>query len=139
MKNKRLVLIGAIILFILIVFSARFNLIGSFIAKKPETSPSSQPVIMETGHLTLSKNEEKIVGTGKLSIVLNELVIPDSLCRDCITDVKLEVKQQGQSKILVFQEGGFRGMMFSPQEAYGYMFKIDKVAESGVQITYYKK
>lgn len=139
MKNKRFVLIGVIILFILIVFSARFNLIGSFIAKKPKPSPSSQPIIIETGRLKLSKNEENIVSTGKLSVVLIELNVPDSQCRDCITDVKLEVKQQGQAKILVFQEGGFRGMLFSPQEIYGYIFKIDKVTESSVQITYSKK
>lgn len=138
MKNKRFVLIGVTILFIFIVFSVRLNLIGSFIAKKPEINPSLQPTIVETGHLKLSKNEEKIVSASQLSVVLIELNIPDSQCRDCITDVKLEVKQQGQSKILIFQEGGFRGMMFSPQEIYGYIFKIDKVTESGVQITYSK-
>lgn len=88
--------------------------------------------------LTLTKNQEKALPDGKLTLKLIEIVLPDEKCRDCITSAKVEVKKDKQIKEIEFKTGGIVGYLINQGEAFGYQFKLENLEKNSIQVVFFK-
>jgi len=60
--------------------------------------------------------------------------IPNEQCADCITQVTIEVEQNGVKKQLIFQEGGIDGQVFTPLSIFGVQIHLTKVSKNTAEI-----
>lgn len=98
--------------------------------------PSSQKTVENT--ITLPVHKQISIPQTDLSVQLLEVDAPDENCRDCIEYAKIRVSRNSEIRELEFKSGGIVGQMQTTQEAFGYIFNIEKFNTFAVQIRYKK-
>jgi len=74
--------------------------------------------------VSLKLGETIIIPNTSISLTYKSADIPGENCYDCIASNTLEVKSNGQAKLLNYSCGGFSGECIVTQTAYGYEIEI---------------
>ncbi|MDO8657953.1 MAG: hypothetical protein Q7K55_04385 [Candidatus Levybacteria bacterium] len=153
MTQKRIVIFIALFLIILILIP----IIISKVSKEPsnpipsptQTALSPTPIRLELTptpsfpqaglEMVIFKGKNALVPYTNLTIKLTDIFVPKKGCFDCITSARVEVKNNGELKILEYGSGGFAGTVVDKLEAFGYTFTASEFNQDSLKVKVEKK
>lgn len=100
-------------------------------------SPIQKPVEFI---ISIKLGQTIIIPNTSISLTYISADIPSESCYDCVASNTLEVKNNGQTKILDYSCGGIAGECITKLKAYGYQLEIlDQLSKDSLKLKIYKQ
>ncbi len=103
------------------------------------TPSSPSPTTLPEDVIAVIKDYPVSLPTSQITLMLTSASIPKENCRDCITQVSLEVINDTKKQIIEFKSGGIMGSIPKSQVAFGYIFDLYEVTPTQILIQYKKQ
>ncbi|OGK15881.1 hypothetical protein A2690_04470 [Candidatus Roizmanbacteria bacterium RIFCSPHIGHO2_01_FULL_39_12b] len=94
------------------------------------------PTVFVGKKITATSKDVKVNDT---AIVINSVELPSAGCSDCVTIVNAQITKGAETERLKFTTGGIAGKPQTPTEAFGVLYEIGNVTNTGVEVYFAPK